>query len=127
MPQLVNGRRSGPSILVVGALVASLVAVGARPAAAVEAVADHATPVTACVGGAAADRMFPDVSAGHYFRDAINCLAYYGVTEAYGDGTFRPNQNVSRLETVLFMERSARVAWVASWQPTRAAFAHRLD
>ena len=110
MPQLVSRRRSGRSILAVGALVASLVALGARSAGAVEAVADHATPVTACVGDATADWMFDDVSAGHFFRDAINCLAYYGVTIGYGDGTFGPSRNVSRFEMVLFMERSARIA-----------------
>lgn len=110
MPQPVTKRRSGTSILAAGALVASLVAAGARPAAAVETVADHATPVTACVGDATADRMFTDVSAGHYFRGAINCLAYYGVTVGYGDGTFRPSRDVARFEMVLFMERSARAA-----------------
>ena len=110
MPQLVSRWRSGRSILAAGALVASLVAVGARPAAAVETVADHATPVTACVGDATEDWMFTDVSQGHYFRDAINCLAYYGVTIGYGDGTFRLSRNVSRFEMVLFMERSARAA-----------------
>ena len=110
MPQLVKRRRSGRAILAAGALVASLVAAGARPAGAVETVADHATPVTACVGDATADWMFDDVSAGHYFRDAINCLAYYGVTIGYGDGTFRPSRDVSRFEMVLFMERSARIA-----------------
>ncbi len=110
MPQPVTKRRSGISILAAGALVASLVAVGARPAAAVETVADHATPVTACVGDATADWMFDDVSAGHFFRGAINCLAYYGVTIGYGDGTFRPSRDVSRFEMVLFMERSARAA-----------------
>ncbi|MYC68640.1 MAG: hypothetical protein F4X12_20180 [Acidobacteriia bacterium] len=110
MPQLVNRRRSGRAILAAGALVALLVAVGAGPAGAVETVADHATPVTACVGDATADWMFDDVSAGHYFRGAINCLAYYGVTIGYGDGTFRPNQDVARYEMVLFMERSARIA-----------------
>ena len=110
MPQPVNRRRSGKAILAAGALVASLVAAGARPAAAVETVADHATPVTACVGDATTDRMFSDVSAGNIFRDAINCLAYYGVTVGYGDGTFRPSQDVSRFEMVLFMQRSARIA-----------------
>lgn len=110
MPQPVTKRRSGTSILAAGALVASLVAVAPHPAGAVETVADHATPVTACVGDATVDWMFDDVSAGHYFRGAINCLAYYGVTIGYGDGTFRPSRNVSRFEMVLFMERSARIA-----------------
>ena len=114
MPQPVTKRRSGTSILAAGALVASLVAAGARPAAAAETVADHATPVTACVGDATADWMFDDVSAGHYFRGAINCLAYYGVTIGYGDGTFRPSRDVSRFEMVLFMERSARIAGAES-------------
>ena len=110
MPQLVNRRRSGKAALAIGALVASLVAVGAGPAAAVETVADHATSGTACVGDATTDRMFPDVSEGHFFRGAINCLAYYGVTIGYGDGTFRPNRDVARAEMVLFMERAARIA-----------------
>ena len=110
MPQPVTKRRSATSILAAGALVASLVAVGARPAAAVETVADHATPVTACVGDATTDRMFPDVSQGHIFGDAINCLAYYGVTIGYGDGTFGPANDVTRGQMVLFMERSARIA-----------------
>ena len=110
MPQPVNRRRSGKAILAAGALVASLVAVGARPAAAVETVADHATPVTACVGDATTDWMFSDVSAGSIFQADINCLAYYGVTIGYGDGTFRPSNYVSRFEMVLFMQRSARIA-----------------
>ena len=110
MPQPGNRRRSAMSILAAGALVASLVAVGARPAAAVETVADHATPVTACVGEATTDRMFPDVSPGHIFRDAINCLAYYGVTIGYRDGTFGPRNDVTRGQMVLFMQRSARIA-----------------
>ncbi len=110
MPQPVTKRRSATSILAAGALVASLVAVGARPAAAVETVADHATPVTACVGEATTDRMFPDVSAGNIFRDAINCLAYYGVTIGYRDGTFGPRNDVTRGQMVLFMQRSARIA-----------------
>ncbi len=110
MPQPVNRQRSGTSILAAAALVASLVTVGARPAAAVQNVADHATPVTACVGDATTDWMFSDVSAGSVFQANINCLAYYGVTIGYGDGTFRPGRNVSRFEMVLFMERAAGIA-----------------
>ncbi|MDE0667189.1 MAG: S-layer homology domain-containing protein [Acidimicrobiaceae bacterium] len=110
MPQPVNRRRSGMSILAAGALIASLVTVGARPAAAVQNVADHVTPVRACVGDATTDWMFDDVSSGNIFRADINCLAYYGVTEGYGDGTFRPGRNVSRFEMVLFMQRAARAA-----------------
>ena len=109
MAQLVKKRRPGWVLLVVSALVASLFAV---PAAAID---DDSKPnaeaaTSACVGDATDDWMFPDVSEGHAFRDAINCLAYYGVTEGYGDGTFGPNNDVSNEEMVLFMERAAGVA-----------------
>lgn len=109
MAQLVKKRRPGWVLLVVSALVASLFAV---PAAAID---DDSKPnkpaaTSACVEDATRDRMFSDVSQGHYFRGAINCLAYYGVTVGYGDGTFKPNDGVSREEMVLFMGRAAAAA-----------------
>ena len=112
MPQLVKKRRSGWAVLAAGALVASLLAVGAGPAAALDedSKANKKAATSACVGDAANDQMFPDVSEGHAFRDAINCLAYYGVTVGYGDGTFRPNVDVTRFQMVLFMERAAGIA-----------------
>ncbi len=101
-------------MLAAGALVASLLAVGAGPAAALDEDSKVNKPAatSACVGDAASDQMFPDVSEGHAFRDAINCLAYYGVTVGYGDGTFRPNVDVTRFQMVLFMERAAGIAGV---------------
>ena len=109
MAQLVKKRRPGWVLLVVSALVASLFAV---PAAAID---DDSAPnaeaaTSACVGDATDDMMFSDVSEGHAFRAAINCLAYYGVTIGYGDGTFGPNNDVSNEEMVLFMERAAGIA-----------------
>ena len=65
---------------------------------------------SACVGDAMSDMMFSDVSEMSTFRGDINCLAYYGVTIGYGDGTFRPENDVSRSEMVLFMERAAGIA-----------------
>ena len=62
------------------------------------------------MGDATGDMMFSDVSEGHAFRADINCLAYYGVTIGYGDGTFRPNADVSNEEMILFMERAAAAA-----------------
>ena len=109
MAQLVKKRRPGWALLVVSALVASLFAV---PAAAID---DDSAPnaeaaTSACVGDATDDMMFSDVSEGHAFRADINCLAYYGVTIGYGDGTFGPNNDVSNEEMVLFMERAAGIA-----------------
>ena len=112
MPQLVKKRRSGWAVLAAGALVASLLAVGAGPAVALDEDSKVNSPAAtfACVGVAAEDMMFSDVSEGHYFRDAINCLAYYGVTIGFGDGTFKPNDDVARADMVRFMERAAGVA-----------------
>ncbi|WP_420611993.1 S-layer homology domain-containing protein [Candidatus Spongiisocius sp.] len=109
MAQLVKKRRPGWVLLVVSALVASLFAV---PAAAIDddSKPNAAATTSACVGDATNDRMFSDVSEMHAFRGDINCLAYYGVTIGYGDGTFGPNADVARHEMVLFMERAAGVA-----------------
>ena len=112
MPQLVKKRRSGWAVLAAGALVASLLAVGASPAAALDedSKPNAEAKTSACVGDAAADAGFTDVTEGHAFRAAINCLAYYGVTVGYGDGTFQPNADVANEEMVLFMERAAGIA-----------------
>ena len=112
MPQLVKKRRSGWAVLAAGALVASLFAVGAAPAAALDddSVPNAKAATSACVGDATGDMMFSDVSEMNTFRGAINCLAYYGVTIGYGDGTFGPENDVTRGQMVLFMERAAAIA-----------------
>jgi len=105
MAQLVKKRRPGWVLLVVSALVASLLAI---PAGAVMDKADHTTSANACVGPATGGQMFTDVSDMHTFKDAINCIAYYGITKGSGDGsTFSPNDTVSRWEMALFMARAA--------------------
>ena len=99
-------------MLATGALIASLLAVGASPAAAIDedSKPNALAATSACVGDATGDMMFSDVSEGHAFRAAINCLAYYGVTIGYSDGTFRPNADVARYQMVLFMQRAAAAA-----------------
>ena len=92
-----------------GALVASLFAVGAGPAVALDedSKPNSVAATSACVGDANDDMMFSDVAEGHIFWGDISCLAYYGVTIGYGDGTFRPGADVSNGEMVLFMQRAA--------------------
>ncbi|MDE0667188.1 MAG: S-layer homology domain-containing protein [Acidimicrobiaceae bacterium] len=96
-------------MLAAGALVASLFAVGAAPAAALDEDSKPNAPAatSACVGDATDDWMFSDVSEMNTFRAEINCLAYYGVTVGYGDGNFGPEDDVTRGQMVLFMERAA--------------------
>ena len=91
MIQPMKKRRSSWGVLAVGALVASVLAAGAVPAAAVTDSADHTTRLSACVAAAAEDRMFSDVSEGHAHRAAINCIAYYQITHGTDDGsTYSP-------------------------------------
>lgn len=111
MIHLAKNRRSGRAVLAAVALVASVLAAGAAPAAAVTDRPDHTTQLSACVGDAAKDQMFADVSQGHVFRDAINCVAYYGITQGTGDGsTYSPEQDVTRAEMAVFIARAAEVA-----------------
>ena len=113
MIQPMNKQRSGRAVLVVSALVASILAAGAVAAGAVTDRPDHTTPLSACVGDAAVDQLFADVSQGHVFRDAINCIAYYDITHGTGDGsTYSPEQDVTRAQMAVFIARAAEVAGV---------------
>ena len=103
-------------MLATGALIASLLAVGASPAGAqltANDKADNKSVTSACVGDALDDHMFTDVSDDHAFGDAINCVAYYGITNGTGDGsTYSPNHEVTRAEMAVFISRAAKVAGV---------------
>ena len=112
---------SGWAVLASGALIASLLAVGASPAGAVNQEEDELTETWrsrtevygACPAGsdAVADHGFTDVSDDHAFRDVINCVAYYGITNGTGDGsTFSPNDEVTRAQMAVFIARAADVA-----------------
>ena len=115
MPQLVKKRRLGWAVLAVGALIASLFAVGASPAAAIDdkSKQDNKATSTACLGAAAESQGFSDVMDGDEFAHAIDCLAYYGISKGTGDGsTFSPNDTVSRWQMAVFLARAARLMGV---------------
>ena len=50
---------------------------------------------------------FPNVTAGTFFADAVAWAAESGVTTGYPDGTFRPDQWVTRGELATFLLRVA--------------------
>ena len=107
MLQRFNRLRTGWAALAVGALVASLLTVGATSAIATTDTPDEKSRVTVCVGEALTDRGFTDVSDNHIFHDAINCLAHYGITIGTGDGTtFTPGEPVNRWQMMLFLARA---------------------
>ena len=111
-----RSNRAAWAVLAAGALVASLLAVGAPPAAAQTRpvdTAEHLTDLSACVGEEKAlkDQKFSDVTDKHAHRDAINCIAYYGITLGTGDGsTFSPYRPVTRAQMAVFIARAARIA-----------------
>ena len=114
MPQIVKKRRSGWAILAVGALVASFLAVGAAPAAAIDedSKQDHPATATACLGAALVDAGFTDLGSLEAAVGDINCLAYYGITTGRTADTFDPDSNVTRRHMALFLYRAAGVMGV---------------
>ena len=117
MPQLVKKRRSGWAVLAVGALIASILAVVAGPVSGQQPISRDASPNnnpdwgaswSSCVGAAGShDAMFSDVDEDNVHADAIDCIAYYGVTVGKGDGTYAPSENVSAFQMRLFVQRAA--------------------
>ena len=118
MPQLVKKRRSGWAVLAVGALVASLLAVGAAPAGAAEiktgennsAAQSVQASFSACVGAATEDAGFTDLGSLDATVGHINCLAHYGITVGTTADTFDPDSNVTRSQMALFLYRAAAIA-----------------
>ena len=98
-------RRRAWATLAIGALLATLLAIGATPAGAAEIktgddnkAEPSATPTfTACLGPATQDAGFEDLDGlGDDTTDAINCLAYYGIAA-----------HVTRSQMALFLTRMA--------------------
>ena len=103
-----------------GALVASLLAVGSVPAGAEEietgddntASAEVKPAYSACVGDALEDGGFTDLGTLEDAARDINCLKYYGITTGRTADTFDPNSNVRRSNMALFLYRAANAAGV---------------
>ncbi len=99
-------------MLAAGALIASILAIGASPAAAAAQNADAQAPWKACVGPAMESRGFTDVDMGSVHYDNINCLAYYGITTGKTADTYDPQSSVTRSQMALFLTRMATAAGV---------------
>ena len=122
MPQLVKKRRSGWAVLAAGAMVASILAVGATPAAALERQADQQAVWKACLGDATTGTDFTDVSDSSVHATNISCLAYYGITMGKTDDTFDPDGNVTRSQMALFLARAAKAAGIDLGDATNMGF-----
>ena len=94
------------------ALIASVLAFGAAPASAGLEVADAQATWKACLGPATEDRGFTDVSMDSAHYDAINCLAYYGITSGKTADTYDPNSHITRSQMALFLTNAAAKAGI---------------
>ena len=101
------------AILAALAIVASMLA-SAGVAAAQEGRSAEVLPRTsACVGAALDSFEFEDVGdLGDEWQDAINCIAYYGVTVGTTPDTYDPDSDVTRSQMALFLYRAARASGV---------------
>lgn len=73
---------------------------------------------------------FKDVPSSHYFYEDIEWLASSGVTTGFGDGTFRPSEETSRAQTVVFLYRLAVQRGdqeAANYSPSAADYARFPD
>lgn len=58
----------------------------------------------------ASDQYFKDVDAENRYYDAVNSLADLQITRGYIDGTFRPDQNITRAEFSVLLSKT-----IAQW------------
>ena len=102
MTTTISKGRSRLVILAVVAMIAALLAIPAAPAGAASA---------ACDGAPSAG--FTDL-AGFTAEtvSAVNCIAFYGVTQGTSATTYGPNDDVSRWQMALFLTRKLAAAGV---------------
>lgn len=67
--------------------------------------AEFVTMLVNLTGVSGASSSFSDVSATHWARNAVFAAASQGWVNGYEDGTFRPNNKITRAEAVVVMNR----------------------
>ena len=106
--------------ILVTSLFASLLVVSG-PALGVDGRPDNLPDYSACVGPATASARFVDTE-GHFAKEAIDCLAYYGITLGTTPNRFSPNEPISRWQMALFLTRAAGPAGITLPPPTDQGF-----
>ncbi len=64
----------------------------------------------------AATHIFSDVPENEWFTGAVNSLHKKGIISGYQDGTFQPNQNVTRAEVAVMLDRSLFYIETKNWK-----------
>jgi hypothetical protein len=65
---------------------------------------------------------FPDVPDDHPFVDEISWMSATGITQGFGDGTFKPGQAVTRQSMSAFMQRLYDLQEDLSWSTRTSPF-----
>ncbi|MCY3539708.1 MAG: S-layer homology domain-containing protein [bacterium] len=102
--------------ILICALTGSGLALAPRSAQAIDGVPDDLASVTACAGPATRSAGFTD-TVGSVSRAAVDCLAYYGITQGTGSGLYNPSQPVTRRQMALFLARAARLSGINLREP----------
>lgn len=63
----------------------------------------------ACGDGVPDEPTFSDVPADHPYYDSIEWAVENGITTGYPDGTYRPDDTVTRGEMAVFLKRAAGI------------------
>lgn len=103
----------------VAAVFTVLLGISLLPASAWNGEADEPALYSACVGPALEDAGFSDIRRYPTdTRQAINCLAHYGITHGTDADNFSPNAPVSREHMALFLVRAAGPAGIDVPRPS---------
>ena len=81
----------------------------------------------AAIRSAAGEKRFKDVPSDKWYAGHVNWAAAQGVTNGYEDGSFRPDQSVSRAETATLADRFASVTDSVELKPVQAKAAFSDD
>ena len=112
-------QRSRWAVPVLVALVGSILALPAIPAAGADGEADELATYSACVGPAVESAGFRDLQGySDETEEAINCLAHYDITQGISTGDFDPDSEVTRWQMALFPGAGGG----RGWDPTSEAF-----
>ncbi len=110
------------------AVLSVLLGLSMVPAAAWNGEADEPALYSACVGPALEDAGFSDIRTyPAETRQAINCLAHYGITYGTHAGSFSSDAPVLRSHMALFLVRAAGPAGIDVPRPTGRAAAGFTD
>ncbi|OAS17020.1 S-layer homology domain-containing protein [Paenibacillus oryzisoli] len=82
--------------------------------------AELATLLTRALGIKSSNetRAFKDLSPTDWFNDSIHAAVEGGIITGYGDGTFRPNQTITREEMAVMIDRALQSAGYDNQQLT---------